>query len=80
MSKPLIDPNSLQIVKTFFQGFFGALTFGAYNQYNFNKIMEQNNELMKKTNEFNELKHQEELRVLKEQIKVLETKLKSSWW
>jgi hypothetical protein len=80
MSKPCIDPSSLQTVKTFFQGFFGALTFGAYNQYNFNKIMEQNNELIKKTNEFNELKHQEEIRILKEHIKFLENKSKSSWW
>ena len=80
MSIPTIDPNSINVLKTFFQGFFGALTFGAYNQYNFNKIMEQNNEIIKKTNEFNELKHKEEIRVLEDKIKVLEAKVKSSWW
>lgn len=87
MSKPFIDPSSLQTVKTLednlkiiFEGFFGALTFGAYNQYNFNKIMEQNNELIRKTNEFNELKQSEAIRILKEQIKILENKSKSSWW
>lgn len=80
MSKPIIDPNSINVLKTFFQGFFGALTFGAYNQYNFNKIMEQNNELIKKTNEFNELKYKEEIRVLEDKIKILEAKVKSSWW
>ena len=30
-------------LKTFCQGAFGAMTFGAYHQYTTNKIMELNN-------------------------------------
>ena len=35
--RPLIDSSA---VKVFFQGFLGATTFGAYNQYFTNKNME----------------------------------------
>ncbi len=35
---------SKDTLKTIFQGALGAMTFGAYSQYNTNKIMELNNE------------------------------------
>lgn len=69
MSKPIID---IQTIKTFCQGALGAMTFGAYHQFNSNKIMEQNNQIM-------ELKYNETIKILEEKIKVLENKSRS-WW
>jgi hypothetical protein len=69
MSNPIID---IQTIKTICQGALGAMTFGAYHQFNSNKIMEQNNQIM-------DLRHNEIIKILEEKIKVLENKSKS-WW
>ncbi len=62
MSKPWIDS---QAISTIFQGALGALTFGAYNQFITNKMMELNKEIMdnKHKSEFalSESKHREDL-------------------
>ena len=70
MSKPFIDS---QTVKTIFQGALGALTFGAYHQFNTNKIMELNNEVM-------DARHKEDIKMLLEKIEKLEAKDKARWW
>lgn len=41
----VIDGSS---IITFFKGALGAMTFGAYHQYNTNKIMEINNKIYDK--------------------------------
>ena len=75
MSKPVID---IQTIKTICQGALGAMTFGAYHQFNSNKIMEQNNQIM-------DLKHKLEMEAMEEKIKNLENQIKIasskfSWW
>jgi hypothetical protein len=58
-------------VKMICQGALGAMTFGAYHQYTTNKIMELNNEKQ-------DLKHELEMKELRDKLNVLENKL--SWW
>ena len=75
MSNPIID---IQTIKTICQGALGAMTFGAYHQFNSNKIMEQNNQIM-------DMKHKLEMEAIEEKIKNLENQIKiasskSSWW
>ena len=75
MSNPIID---IQTIKTICQGALGAMTFGAYHQFNSNKIMEQNNQIM-------DMKHKLEMEALEAKIKNLENQIKiasskSSWW
>jgi hypothetical protein len=75
MSKPIID---IQTIKTICQGALGAMTFGAYHQFNSNKIMDQNNQIMT-------MKHKLEMEAMEEKIKNLENQIKiasskSSWW
>ncbi len=50
----------METLKTIGQGALGAVTFGAYHQFTTNKIMELNNEKV-------ELKHQQDMALLKEQ-------------
>jgi hypothetical protein len=59
---------SIDTAKTIFQGMLGGMTFGAYHQFNTNKLMEINNESMRSINEreMNELKlnHKQEMKDL----------------
>ena len=68
MSKPIIDIQTIKTIKdsiyTIFKGALGAMTFGAYHQFNSNKIMEQNNQIM-------ELKHKETIKFWKRKSKFL---------
>ena len=64
--------------KTIVQGAMGAMTFGAYHQFNTNKIMEINNQHQNKIMELNNEIHKIEMNELKEKIKVLEER--KSWW
>jgi hypothetical protein len=69
---------SSDTLKTIVQGAMGAMTFGAYHQFNTNKIMEINNQYQNKIMELNNEKHRIEMNELKEKIKVLEER--KSWW
>ena len=63
MSRPYL--MTTDTVKTIFQGALGAMTFGAYNQFQTNKLMELNNVKMELQNKYDmeklETKHQKEL-------------------
>ena len=83
---PLI---SLETLKTIGQGALGAMTFGVYNQYNSNKIMELNNEKIKMEHhqmmDKMQLQHErekqqqhEEMMVLRNKIELLEKQ--KHWW
>lgn len=63
---------STDTLKTVAQGALGAMTFGAYQQYNTNKIMELNNEKQDLQQKYfmdkMEAQHNKEMAVLKEEI------------
>ena len=72
-------------LKTFCQGAFGAMTFGAYHQYTTNKIMELNNDKQDLQHKYfmdkMAAQHTKEINELNEKINKLynELKQKKGW-
>jgi len=78
--KSLIDDDAL---RTFFQGFLGATTFGTYTQVVILEPMKQaNKEQIKIIEKLEKINH--ELKTInynqKQTIEHLETKLNQRWW
>jgi hypothetical protein len=65
MSQPFIE---LKTIKVILQGALGAMTFGAYNSYSYNKVLELNNESMniKHNSDMNsmKLKHENDFAIM----------------
>ena len=68
-----------ETLKTFGQGALGAMTFGAYQQYTTNKIMELNNEKVEIQHKYfmdkMETQHKKEMTEMETQQKILSDKL-----
>ena len=86
---------STETVKTIFQGALGALTFGAYNQFQTNKIMELNNTKMELQNKYEiekiekqhkydlermETEHRKEMDELNKKYELLEARINRRWF
>ena len=83
-------------LKTIAQGALGAMTFGAYHQFNTNKMMELNNEMIKSEHkremdkmELNnkylidkmEIQHNKEMHELNEKVeRLLKNQSNKNWW
>ena len=72
---------STDTLTTIGKGALGAMTFGAYHQYNTNKIMELNNTILNDKHDRDiaiiKEQYQKEMYELREQINKIE---KRSWW
>ena len=68
---------SIDTLKTVGKGALGAMSFGAYHQFNTNKMMELNNEIMKSQQKQEIEKMREEMR---EEIKKIKEQKNIIWW
>lgn len=95
MSGSKIYLMSFDNFKTIMQGALGAMTFGAYHQFNTNKIMELNNQQNKRDMELiiqqnkidmelNDKKHQKQIDEMEKrhqkQIDELKLQINKRWW
>lgn len=78
MNKPYLI--STETLTTIMKGALGAMTFGAYHQFNTNKMMDLNNEIIQIKHKADidrlEIKHKSEIDNLREHIE----KLEKRWW
>ena len=83
---------STETLKTVIKGAVGSMTFGAYHQFNTNKIMELNNEMMKLQTkqeiEKMEIKQKEEIKQIRDdmrkemwgEIAKIKEQNNNKWW